>query len=604
MNVFLHKVYERQLEENDKGFRFQNLEVCPCRSQHDLDLNELRTKLIEVMGEILNDYHALNETPEFWEKLLHRWVRDYIFSIYFKIVRIQTLQKQYPQQSYVFHSYAYQGWNEDNFSEWEDSFDVFVNDRYHFFSYLWIAKYYYNFHIDEIAELDCPQTEAVQSSELLNKSESKFQRIIRIVSHVNWDKIKRFVFLRYFESKMKVGIFSVVLNPDTMEKWLIRSKGKIRALSIPMVNANAPIDSEFRNLLPRLILRKVPIRREYKAIIELLPKVFPSFFVEQFKKHYSNAGAYLKAHPDLSVIFSATGVLANRPEKICMLLLQKRGGQIWGQQHGGNYQISRGLALLECHLNDRFYFWGKGALDYRCRKNVINYAPCYKLAKYDYLRTAEKRNDYILFVGTSVYSYPRKRNAEILDIRQQKYLDYKITFFSLVDGEIRKRIIPREYYVDFGWHVSQQLKKDFPDLLFLDNPFSSESFATTNTVLRDSDFSTMLCDCGLFITDHLSTTWLEALYLNKPTIIFLNGEDKTFIKKEMPYFNSLRNAKILFYSPEEAAEMVNQIYPEGISAWWMDRERQEVLQKLKDRWMTKVEDIDDWWYNEFATTFE
>ena len=50
--------------------------------------------------------------------------------------------------------------------------------------------------------------------------------------------------------------------------------------------------------------------------------------------------------------------------------------------------------------------------------------------------------------------------------------------------------------------------------------------------------------------------------------------------------------------------MVNRIYPEGIVAWWMDRERQEVLQELKDRWMTKVADIDAWWYNELAAAFE
>jgi len=74
-------------------------------------------------------------------------------------------------------------------------------------------------------------------------------------------------------------------------------------------------------------------------------------------------------------------------------------------------------------------------------------------------------------------------------------------------------------------------------------------------------------NCRLYVCDHLSTTFAEALAANKPTVLFCNPETNRLRLDAQPYFDLLRNSGILFDTPETAASAVAAVYGD-VEAWW------------------------------------
>jgi len=95
-----------------------------------------------------------------------------------------------------------------------------------------------------------------------------------------------------------------------------------------------------------------------------------------------------------------------------------------------------------------------------------------------------------------------------------------------------------------AWNYSEIIKSNYPDIVFdnIKKPFSQSLFS-----------------CQLYVSDHLSTTWLESLVLNKPTILFWDDIYALNIHTKK-YFKKLREVDILHDTPESAAKTINNIY--------------------------------------------
>jgi putative transferase (TIGR04331 family) len=95
-------------------------------------------------------------------------------------------------------------------------------------------------------------------------------------------------------------------------------------------------------------------------------------------------------------------------------------------------------------------------------------------------------------------------------------------------------------------------------------------------------FRQSLADCRLYICDHLSTTFAEALVANKPTILFWNPLTNRLRPESQPYYELLRTNGILFDSPEEAAFAVNEAYAD-VESWWNNAVRQAAVAEFCNR---------------------
>ena len=91
-----------------------------------------------------------------------------------------------------------------------------------------------------------------------------------------------------------------------------------------------------------------------------------------------------------------------------------------------------------------------------------------------------------------------------------------------------------------------------------------------------------MASSSIVIIDFLSTSYLESLKMNIPTICFLDSESMYLSKKYYNFFNELVEAKIVHTTPESAAKHLIDVY-ENPSEWW----NMSKTQDLKNRWLNK-----------------
>ena len=95
----------------------------------------------------------------------------------------------------------------------------------------------------------------------------------------------------------------------------------------------------------------------------------------------------------------------------------------------------------------------------------------------------------------------------------------------------------------------------------------------------DQPFQLSLENCRLYVCDHLSTTFAEALALNKPSLLFWNPLTTQLRPEAQAHFDSLRECGILFDTPQTAALVVGSVY-EDVAAWWNHPEKQKAVQSF------------------------
>ena len=115
----------------------------------------------------------------------------------------------------------------------------------------------------------------------------------------------------------------------------------------------------------------------------------------------------------------------------------------------------------------------------------------------------------------------------------------------------------------------------------------------------DVPFQESLRSCRLYVCDHFSTTFAEALAANKPTILFWDPKANALRPEAQSFYDLLRAQGILFDTPEAAAVAVNRVY-DDVEAWWNEPERQKALQLFCHQFARNTPDALALWQAEFA----
>jgi putative transferase (TIGR04331 family) len=127
-------------------------------------------------------------------------------------------------------------------------------------------------------------------------------------------------------------------------------------------------------------------------------------------------------------------------------------------------------------------------------------------------------------------------------------------------------MVYRPYHYDYGWLEEE---KDFLDEYKIRVEYSGTVPALLQKV-------------RLYICDHLSTGFMEALVANTPSVIFWDYELCREREDTKPAFDLLRKAEILFHDPIDAANKVNSIW-DDVQGWWMEPIRQEARIKFMEK---------------------
>jgi putative transferase (TIGR04331 family) len=139
------------------------------------------------------------------------------------------------------------------------------------------------------------------------------------------------------------------------------------------------------------------------------------------------------------------------------------------------------------------------------------------------------------------------------------YLAEQARFWAALAKEVKPLMALRLYTQDYEWGIREYMQAVAPDLRI--EGWSKPFYAR----MRES----RLC-----IATYNSTTYLETLAANFPTLVFWNPGITQLKEDAIPYFEQLRSCGILHYTPESAARKLNQIYDDP-QEWWHQPEVQE-----------------------------
>jgi putative transferase (TIGR04331 family) len=140
---------------------------------------------------------------------------------------------------------------------------------------------------------------------------------------------------------------------------------------------------------------------------------------------------------------------------------------------------------------------------------------------------------------------------------------------------LRARLYPEDY----GWDIRERWQDNASEVLIEDGrrPF-----------LKSLEGS------RLFISDHLGTTFYEAMAANHPTILFFDPDANPLRTEVCLSMDTLRLCGIVHETPESAAQAAMAAYPD-VEKWWNDPDRQAAREDFCTRFARTVDSpIDEW----------
>ena len=193
----------------------------------------------------------------------------------------------------------------------------------------------------------------------------------------------------------------------------------------------------------------------------------------------------------------------------------------------------------------------------------------------------------ILFASTMFPRYLSRFWLGIISCYNfNRYIDLQFQFTNKLNEDNKKQLVIRPFMEDYGWDYKERWANKYPDIKIN----SSGSFADT------------LNKCKIFVCDNIQTVWLESLFVNKPTVMYLDFSKYFFTDEVTHYLNQLKSVSILHDSPEMAAQTVNNVSPD-VETWWNNSTLQRFRKEFCDNYVRKSTSVKKDWFNEMNSFY-
>lgn len=584
-----------------QGLSYEILDV----DYSELDINEEElhifvVQLAEASGEILNKYHNVSFSHTYWKSVLFIWMRHFVPAVYLRFLRLLSLQEKFSEEEIettVLDAWKYTLLNAEEL----ETLNGDDADLYGWHLYSLILKY---------EKFDIDKKNIVFNGSFPSKYESKLQNDTRSSRLKNYAtrilrKLRKPCELAelgrlYAESKFlperKLEDVEVVLSSfghrSLLLKLEIKSRGKIigfpsaEPVWIQHVTTVPEIQLEFRQQAAEMLKLRVKADVPWKRVLrQVFFEEMPCSYIENFEMCRSVYQWQYEKYPRLKYIIGYAGALFTE-SKMAMAEQREQGRVFSFVAHGGSRQSKNFRFWFGRVFSDVYYSWEmcEGVVE----KNIINYrrVPAEKLYMYDNMTKYD--SSYILYVGDWVSPVLHRPGYHTMG----RVLQREIKFLERLGEKVRKDILIRNYPTSASALLDRWIRYSFPTIR-LSRENETASF-------KNETFAEILLSSRLCVLDHYETPFAEALYINKPFILYF---DESFSSNyfdpdtEQSYVDMMRSVGIIQYGPEAAAKYLNEIYPR-IEDWWAEPERQRVVEVVKERYIGSYTDPEEWWYKE------
>jgi putative transferase (TIGR04331 family) len=510
--------------------------------------------VLPVVANALNGVHGTAYSLRYWRIVAGPWLQKYLAVVYERYICIRQALDRYPGISTV-------GLSREAFVTPQDTIEfayLVRSESYNLQLYTGILE---ALSFEFARQIQKPPFERVDQQLKSSRARDYLTRVMtaalrRLASNL-------VLYSAYFPKQERLPL---IFGTD----WKV-----VPIPTCPVRSTFVQRDSGKRAALQNLVFGE----GEFEQVVAtMLANDMPISLIEGFSENRCKADAYFPKRP--KAIFSANAWYFDEPFKYWAAEAADRGVLLLGTPHGGNYG---GMAMMpsenhEVSIVDYYYSWGWSREEVHAQVKPM---PASKLMGIKECKSSNALEG-ILWATTAAPRYLVE--FPYTPTFFSEYLAWQKRFVLKLNADTIEAISLRPHFEDCGWNIVRRLTDVAPTL-------KVENWTVP--------FSERLKVCRLYVCDHYSTTFAEALAANKPTILFWNPHANALRTEAAPAFNSLLEQGVLFYSPEAAAIAVNTIYPD-VEGWWNEPARQKAVRDFCRQYARTAPDSTKQWSDELV----
>ena len=500
-------------------------------------LNKFIKKKHKQIYTRLNKYHSLKMNEKYWKIILYPWLVTITYTLYDRWEMVNSVKNK---NNLIFHTYSF---DKKNLVPTSFKNVKFLNKEFNLMIFSLILEY---------------QKKKLKKKSLIVKNNKiKEKRIIEIILFKMFNVLSLFFKNNLIFNNVGVNFFKTI-------------KLNLYFGQFPYFWINPDYTENKTNIFKRKKFfnkKNKKLKKNFESFFdEIIYLLIPKSYVEDF---YSINDAIDKSYwPKIcKKIITTYEYKVNDVFKIwCAKMISKKAKYLI-IQHGGNFGSSEFEIEedMQKQVADTFLTWGWKD---KFHKNVkpFNAFQLNFIKKKEFIR-----NDRILIClhFHSKYSYRISSLPKTNFDRLNKLYQVKNLVENL--GKSSKIVIRYQKY----------LEKPF-ELKFNENFFPKHvEFDRSEKLIKK-----IISNFKIVIHDTDSTTFLESMFLNIPSILLLDNKVEKFRKTANNFYKDLENNNILFYDPDKAAKFIKKING-TVDAWWFEKNLQKVRKNFCNNFAKK-----------------
>lgn len=486
--------------------------------------------------------HLKNKFPKrknFWDNTVDYWLIHFLSSILIKYQKLKKIKKKYPNiRVFKLDPKKLHPINQTSdfieLIEYSDALNVYIYQK--------IAE------VLNIKLIDCDYKGDAIPKILKNRNYKKkiqqkniiFRRIKFIFIYLYCVLIKPYLLVDIYASrKFKIKCF-------------LKSYGRLLPVSLDSIFNDTKIIIKEENTNYRPI--KISEKDDFDRIVNnLINQCFPKVLYQNFDLKKFD---FLK---NIKGILSSINIASQDYLRFIISILEKK--KIFTLQHGALYDMQKKNLVEDFEKkNSIFLGWNK-PLSYR--------------AFFDHKFLQKKldidKKNLVLFTTIKNINMVRYESENADFKTNNDFIKNNIEFYKNLKSPLRNFLIIRFPKHNYEWDLKGLWFKQLKNYKNKIKPPIFNNFEKAEVAISNSK---------IFICDHISTSFFEALYSGVPIVMFDNLKKYDFNNKTLKLLLELKKNNIIHDSPKKCAAFINNNY-ESIDNWWNDRKTQKSINDLK-----------------------
>lgn len=544
-------VYHVLVKENSVN-KYGEIEVAKFRRQTREDIvmdsryvDDKYHKYLGILANRLNIIHGANHSHAFWQKALSMAFIRYItifHDLYEKCEKyldiknhtsnILSVGSYYTPLDFEDHRYFFQNTDYGQ----EQIFSIYTN-------------LFYPGIFTNILQRPARYDRNIIHSGLNSNGILAFKQLVKRFMRELIESLSRSASIS--EKDIQVGIVGSYFSEENSAKLIKESDSKIYPLvwSIHLDRHGKAMSRNKRDFLSKY---EADFDKFDKFFFASIPYCLPRVFVEHYDQIENNYSKLLQRYPSLQYIVSE-GWISDTFMSLLLALAQEKGIKHINNEHNCYFHPFAGSYISHVvEMSDVFVTLGWYDPNI---KGLIKGASLYPFSTNN---TFTKKHKILYISAPANVKMPHYSSAWGIDEENAAtYITFCTTFFKNLSKNTLQDITYRAY------------PRTTIPLLSYDKEYILSAYLKQVKALSDTfePSKEQMLQSDLVVIDYISTSYIEALVMNIPTVFFWNRDAYYLNDNHLDFFDALVEAGICQTDPVQAAHFIERIKDDP-QKWW------------------------------------